>query len=47
MNYTDQDIKAMREAIRLSATSLADNGTPAGGPFGAVIYKDGQFIAGG
>lgn len=47
MNYTDQDIKAMREAIRLSATSLDDNGTPAGGPFGTVIYKNGQFVAGG
>ncbi len=41
------DIKAMQEAIKLSASSLKDENIPTGGPFGAVIYKDGEFIAGG
>lgn len=43
---TSQDMAAMREAIALSAATLADE-KPAGGPFGAVIYKDGKKIAGG
>lgn len=41
------DIKAMQEAIKLSASSLQDETVPTGGPFGAVIYKNGEFIAGG
>ena len=41
------DIKAMQEAIKLSASSLQDKTIPTGGPFGAVIYKNGEFIAGG
>lgn len=41
------DIKAMQEAIKLSASSLKDENIPTGGPFGAVIYKNGEFIAGG
>lgn len=41
------DIKAMQEAIKLSASSLKDETIPTGGPFGAVIYKNGEFIAGG
>lgn len=44
---TEFDIKAMQQAIALSATSLQDEGVPTGGPFGAAIYKDGCFIAGG
>lgn len=42
-----QDMTAMREAIKLSASSLGDDKIPTGGPFGAVIYKDGKLIAGG
>jgi tRNA(Arg) A34 adenosine deaminase TadA len=45
--YSKEDIKAMQEAIAFSATSLQDENTPTGGPFGAVIYKDGVKIAGG
>ncbi len=48
MSYTQDDIKHMEEAIRLSATSAhSENNIPAGGPFGAVIYKGNQYIAGG
>lgn len=39
---TEQDRELMREAIRLSAESV----NRGGGPFGAVIAKDGQIIAG-
>lgn len=45
--FSSKDILAMQEAIKLSAKSLEDNGIPTGGPFGAVIYKDGAFVAGG
>lgn len=45
--YNQADIDAMREAIKASATALQDNGTPIGGPFGSVIYKDGKMIASG
>jgi tRNA(Arg) A34 adenosine deaminase TadA len=39
---TEEDKRFMREAIRL-ATESVERG---GGPFGAVIVKDGQIIAG-
>ena len=39
---TEQDKTFMREAIRLANESV-ENG---GGPFGAVIVKDGEIIAG-
>ena len=39
---TEQDKQMMREAIRLSAESVKNGG----GPFGAVIAKDGEIIAG-
>ena len=42
MTITEQDKEMMREAIRLSAESV-ENG---GGPFGAVIAKDGEIISG-
>jgi len=42
MNITEQDKQMMREAIRLSAESVKNGG----GPFGAVIAKDGEIIAG-
>ncbi len=41
MNITDTDRQMMRAAIRL-ATQSVENG---GGPFGAVIVKDGEIIA--
>ena len=41
--YTAQDCDFMREAIRL-ATESVERG---GGPFGAVIVKDGEVIARG
>jgi tRNA(Arg) A34 adenosine deaminase TadA len=40
---TDQDRAFMREAIRLANESVKKGG----GPFGAVIVKDGQIVAGG
>lgn len=43
--YTDFDIQAMREAVRMSATSAQTPTSPAGGPFGAAIYKDGKLVA--
>lgn len=47
-SYHALDINAMKEAIALSATSINQDGaTPIGGPFGAVIYKDGKKIAEG
>ena len=39
---TEQDKKFMREAIRLANESVERGG----GPFGAVIVKDGEIIAG-
>ncbi len=48
MSYNNDDISAMREAIMMSATALNDDAqSPMGGPFGAVIYKDGEKIAEG
>lgn len=47
--YTETDVAAMREAIVLSAMACrcAKAGeAPIGGPFGAVIYKDGKKVAG-
>ena len=41
---TDQQKEFMREAIRLSAENVASGN---GGPFGAVIVKDGTIIARG
>lgn len=43
MKITEQDKEFMREAIRLADESVAKGG----GPFGAVIVKDGKIIAGG
>ena len=42
MNITAQDKAFMREAIRLANERVATGG----GPFGAVIVKDGEIIAG-
>ena len=42
MTIREIDKQMMREAIRLSAESVANGG----GPFGAVIAKDGKMIAG-
>ena len=42
MTITEQDKQFMREAIRLANESV-ENG---GGPFGAVIVKDGVIVAG-
>lgn len=42
MNITEQDREFMREAIRLADESVRLGG----GPFGAVIVKDGQVVAG-
>ncbi|ATR99047.1 nucleoside deaminase [Porphyromonas gingivalis] len=41
MNHTEQDKEMMREAIRLADESVANGG----GPFGAVIVKEGEIIA--
>ena len=41
-DITEQDKAFMREAIRLADESVAHGG----GPFGAVIVKDGEIIAG-
>ena len=41
-NITDQDREFMREAIQLANESVGKGG----GPFGAVIVKDGKIIAG-
>ena len=38
---TNQDREFMREAIRLASESVRN-----GGPFGAVIVKDGKIVAG-
>jgi tRNA(Arg) A34 adenosine deaminase TadA len=42
MTITEQDKQFMREAIRLATESVKHGG----GPFGAVIVKDGEIIAG-
>ncbi|MBR0037469.1 MAG: nucleoside deaminase [Bacteroidales bacterium] len=42
MNITEEDRKFMREAIRLANESVKNGG----GPFGAVIVKDGSIVAG-
>jgi tRNA(Arg) A34 adenosine deaminase TadA len=42
MQITEQDKQFMREAIRLANDSVKRGG----GPFGAVIVKDGEIIAG-
>ena len=42
MNITEQDKEYMREAIRLADESVKNGG----GPFGAVIVKDGEIVAG-
>lgn len=42
IQITEQDKQFMREAIRLANESVARGG----GPFGAVIVKDGEVIAG-
>ena len=41
---TEQDEKFMRRAIELAQTGIDSN---AGGPFGAVVVKDGEIIAEG
>ena len=42
MKITEQDREFMREAIRLASESVRQGG----GPFGAVVVKDGKIIAG-
>ncbi len=42
MTITEQDKVFMREAIRLADESVRNGG----GPFGAVIVKDGEIVAG-
>ena len=42
MKITEQDKAFMREAIRIANESVKNGG----GPFGAVIVKDGEIIAG-
>ena len=42
MQITEQDKEYMREAIRLADESVKNGG----GPFGAVIVKDGEIVAG-
>ncbi len=42
MIITEQDKTFMREAIRLASASVLRGG----GPFGAVIVKDGEIVAG-
>ena len=42
MRITEQDKTFMREAIRLADESVKNGG----GPFGAVIVKDGEIVAG-
>ena len=42
MKITDQDKTFMREAIRLADESVQRGG----GPFGAVIVRDGEIVAG-
>ena len=42
MKITEQDKAFMREAIRLADESVKNGG----GPFGAVIVRDGEIVAG-
>lgn len=42
MTITEQDKEFMREAIRIADESVRNGG----GPFGAVIVKDGKIVAG-
>ena len=42
MRITEKDKEYMREAIRLADESVKKGG----GPFGAVIVKDGEIVAG-
>ena len=42
IEITEQDKKYMRKAIRLASDSVRRGG----GPFGAVLVKDGEIIAG-
>ena len=42
MTITEQDKDFMREAIRLADESVRNGG----GPFGAVVVKDGKIVAG-
>lgn len=42
INITEQDRAFMREAIRLASESVKQGG----GPFGAVVVKDGKIVAG-
>ena len=42
MRITEKDKEYMREAIRLADESVKNGG----GPFGAVIVKDGEIVAG-
>ncbi|MBO4905414.1 MAG: nucleoside deaminase [Bacteroidaceae bacterium] len=42
MNITEQDRAFMREAIQLANKSVESGG----GPFGAVVVKDGEVVAG-
>ena len=42
MTITEQDKAFMREAVRLADESVKNGG----GPFGAVIVKDGEIVAG-
>ena len=42
MNITEKDKEYMREAIRLADESVKHGG----GPFGAVIVRDGEIVAG-
>ena len=42
MQITEKDKEYMREAIRLADESVRNGG----GPFGAVIVKDGEIVAG-
>ena len=43
-NYTEEDKKFMQRAITLAEKGMDAN---AGGPFGAVVVKDGEIIAEG